>query len=71
MRVAWMLLFDMSLKNLRFLKRQNKSCEIFVKKNTLNRSQSMCQQYLGKKHMKNNVVIRQRVLIYSQLEKMW
>jgi len=35
MRVAWIFLFDMTMKNLRLSKRQSKSFEILVRENTL------------------------------------
>jgi len=46
MRVAWTLLFDMTLKNLKLSKRQSKSCEILVKENTPKQNLNMCHVHL-------------------------
>ena len=68
MRVARTLLCNMTLKNLRFWKRPSKSCEVFVR--DPKKKQSMCHEYLKQSLKKNsNVVLKQRVLIHSQLEE--
>jgi hypothetical protein len=58
MRVAWTLLFDMSLKKSQVFKKIMRVAKFLLGKIPFNKTIT-CVMSIWKKHMKNNIVIRQ------------